>query len=101
MLWLVSLVVVFALLTAPVGRPDICNFLFFIVIVNQFSVAVACELPKRRVFSTGTAPNISLSVGIAVNIRNSFDSVNFAAFALNISFILAGHFTNHNIYSPP
>jgi hypothetical protein len=101
MLWLVSLVVVFALLTAPVGRPGICSFLFFVVIVDQFSVAVACELPKRRVFSAGAAPNISLSVGTAVDIKNSFDSVDFAAFALSISFILAGHSADHNICSPP
>jgi hypothetical protein len=33
-LWLVFLVVVFALLTAPVSRPDICSFLFFMVIVD-------------------------------------------------------------------
>jgi hypothetical protein len=53
------------------------------------------------VFSTDTALNISLSVGTAVNIRNSFDSVNFTTFALNISFILVGYSTNYNIYSPP
>jgi hypothetical protein len=52
------------------------------------------------VFSAGTALNISLSVGTAVNIRNGFGSVDFAAFALSVSFILAGHSTNHNIYSP-
>jgi len=72
-----------------------------VVTVDQFSIAVACELPERRVFSTNTAPNISLSVETAVNIRNSFDSVDFTAFALSISFILAGHSTNYNIYSPP
>jgi hypothetical protein len=53
------------------------------------------------VFSADTALNISLSVGTAVNIRNSFGSVNFAAFALNVFFILAGHSTNYNICSPP
>jgi hypothetical protein len=53
------------------------------------------------VFSAGAALNISLSVGTAVNIGNSFGSVNFAAFALSVSFILAGHFTNHDVYSPP
>jgi hypothetical protein len=98
---LVSLVVVFTLLTAPVGRPGIYSFLFFVVIVDQFSVAVACELPERRVFSAGAAPNISLSVGTAVNIRNSFGSVDFTAFALTVSFILAGYSANYNIYSPP
>jgi hypothetical protein len=101
MLWLVSLVVVFTLLIAPVSRPGICSFLFFIVIVDQFSVAVAYELSKRRVFSINTALNISLSVGTAVNIRNNFGSVNFTAFALSISFILAGYSINYNIYSPP
>jgi hypothetical protein len=82
MLWLASLVVVFALLTAPVGRPGVCSFLFFVVTVDQFSVVVvACESPERRVFSTGAAPNISLSVGTAVDIGNSFGSVNLAVFA--------------------
>jgi hypothetical protein len=100
-LWLVSLVIVFALLTAPVGRPNVCSFLFFVVIVDQFSVAVTYELPKRRVFSAGTALNISLSVGTAVDIRNSFGSINFTAFALSVSFVLAGHSANHNICSPP
>jgi hypothetical protein len=71
------------------------------VIVDQFSVAVTCELPERRVFSADTALNISLSVRTAVNIRNSFGSVNFAAFALNVFFILVGHSTNYNICSPP
>jgi hypothetical protein len=81
MLWLVSLIVVFALLTAPIGRLGICSFLFFVITVDQFSVAVAYESPKRRVFSAGTALNISLNVGTAVNIGNSFDSVNLAALA--------------------
>jgi hypothetical protein len=93
MLWLVSLVVVFTLLTALVGRPGIYSFLFFIVIIDQFSVVViACESPKRRVFSINTALNISLSVRTAVNIRNSFGSVNLAVFA--------GYSINYNIYSP-
>jgi hypothetical protein len=101
MLWLIFLVVVFALLTAPVSRPGICSFLFFVVIVDQFSiVTVACESPKKRVFSINTALNISLSVETAINIRNSFGSVNLAVFARSISFILAGYSTNYNIYSP-
>jgi hypothetical protein len=94
-------VIVFALLTAPVSRPGICSFLFFIVIVDQFSVVITYELPERRVFSTSTALNISLSVGTAVNIKNSFGSINFTAFTLSVSFILAGHSANYNIYSPP
>jgi hypothetical protein len=52
------------------------------------------------VFSTNTALNISLSVGTAVNIRNSFGSVNLAVFAQSVSFILAGYSTNHNMCSP-
>jgi hypothetical protein len=52
------------------------------------------------VFSIDAAPNISFSVETAVDIRNSFNSVDFAAFALNISFILAGYSANYNIYSP-
>jgi hypothetical protein len=101
MLWLASLVVVFALLTAPISRPGVCSFLFFVVTVDQFSVAVACVSPERRVFSADTALNVSLSVGTAVNIRNSFGSVDLAAFARSVSFTLAGHSTDHNIYSPP
>src|SRR5450755_2132794 len=103
MLWLASLVVVvFALLTAPIGRPGVCSFLFFIVIVDQFSVAVACESPERRVFSViGAALNISLSVGTAVDIRNNFGSVNLAAFARSVSFTLAGYSTNYNICFSP
>jgi hypothetical protein len=98
---LVSLVVVFALLTAPVGRPGICSFLFFVVTVDQFSVViVACESPERRVFSINTALNISLSVGTAVDIGNSLGSVNLAVFARSISFTLAGYSTNYNICSP-
>jgi hypothetical protein len=101
MLWLASLVVVFTLLTAPVGRPGICSFLFFVVTVDQFSVVIiACESPERRVFSTSTALNISLSVGTAVNIRNSFGSVNLAVFARSISFTLAGHSADYNVCSP-
>jgi hypothetical protein len=102
MLWLASLVVVvFALLTAPIGRPGVCSFLFFVVIVDQFSVAVACESPKRRVFSAGAALNISLSVGTAADIGNSFGSVNLAAFARSVSFTLAGHSADHDVCSPP
>jgi hypothetical protein len=98
-LWLASLVVVFALLTAPIGRPDVCSFLFFIVTVDQFSVA--CESPERRVFSAGTAPNTSLNVGTAVDIRNSFGSVNLAALARSVSFALAGHSVDHDVCSSP
>ena len=103
MLWLASLVVVvFALLTAPIGRPGVCSFLFFVVTVDQFSVAVACESPERRVFSAaGAAPNLSLSVGTAVDIRNNFGSVNLAAFARSVSFTLAGHSADHDVCSPP
>jgi hypothetical protein len=101
MLWLVSLVVVFTLLTAPIGRPGICSFLFFVVTVDQFSVAIACVSPERRVFSAGgTALNVSLSVGTVVDIRNSFGSVDLAAFARSVSFTLAGYSINYNIYSP-
>jgi hypothetical protein len=68
------------------------------VAVDQFSVA--CESPKRRVFSAGMTPNTSLNVGTAVNIRNNFGSVDLAALARSISFTLAGYSTNYNIYSP-
>jgi hypothetical protein len=99
-LWLASLVVVFALLTAPIDRPGICNFLFFVVTVDQFSVAVACEPSERRVFSVGAAPNTSLNVGTAVDIGNSFGSVNLAALARSVSFTLAGHSADHDVCSP-
>jgi hypothetical protein len=98
-LWLVSLVVVFALFTAPIGRPGVCSFLFFVVTVDQFSVA--CESPERRVFSIGVAPNTFLNVGTAVNIRNSFGSVNLATLARSVSFTLAGHSADYNMCSPP
>jgi hypothetical protein len=98
-LWLASLIVVFALLTAQIGRPGICSFLFFMVIVDQFSVA--CESPERRVFSAGMALNTSLNVGTAVDIRNSFGSVNLAALARSFSFTLAGYSADHDICSPP
>jgi hypothetical protein len=101
MLWLVSLVVVFALLTAPIGQPGICSFLFFVVTMDQFSVAVACESPERRVCSAGAAPTISLSVGTAVDIGNSLGSVNLAALARSVSFTLAGHSADHDVCSPP
>jgi hypothetical protein len=101
MLWLASLVVVFALLNAPIGRPDICSFLFFVITVDQFSVAVAYESPGRRVFSAGAALNISLNVETAVNIGNSFDSVDLAALARSVSFILAGHSADHDICFSP
>jgi hypothetical protein len=50
---------------------------FFVVIVDQFSIV--CESLERRVFFVGTALNTSLNIGTAVNIRNSFSSVNLAA----------------------
>jgi hypothetical protein len=50
MLWLASLLIVFALLAAPNGRP--ASFLFFVVTVDH---------PSSRVFSSD-APNASLSV---------------------------------------
>jgi hypothetical protein len=53
------------------------------------------------VFSAGAALNISLSVGTAVDIGNSFGSVDFAAFALSVSFVLAGYSADHNVCSPP
>jgi hypothetical protein len=53
------------------------------IIVDQFSVAYAS--PEGRVFSASTALNTSLNVGTAVDIRNSFDSVNLAAFARSVS----------------
>jgi hypothetical protein len=101
MLWLASLVVVFTLLTAPIGRPGICSFLFFVVTVNQFSVAIAYESPRRRVFSADTALNISLNVETAVDIRNSFGSVDLAALARSVSFTLARHSAVHDVCSSP
>jgi hypothetical protein len=46
-------------------------------------------------------PNTSLNVGTAVNIRNSFGSVNLATLARSVSFTLAGHSADYNMCSPP
>jgi hypothetical protein len=51
MLWLASLLIVFALLAAPNGRP--ASFLFFVATVDH---------PSSR-SSDADAPNASLSVG--------------------------------------
>jgi hypothetical protein len=53
------------------------------------------------VFSAGVAPNTSLNVGTAVNIGNSFGSVDLAALARSVSFTLAGYSIDYNICSPP
>jgi hypothetical protein len=99
MLWLASLLIIFALFTTPIGRPDACSFLFFVATVDQPSVA--CELPWGRVLSAGVPQNVSLSVGAMVEIGNSFGSARLAVFARSVSFILAGHSVDHDICSPP
>jgi hypothetical protein len=71
MLWLASLLIVFALLTAPNGRPT--SFLFFIATVNH---------PLSRVFSSDAdAPNASLNIRGKAEIRNSLNNARLAVFA--------------------
>jgi hypothetical protein len=90
MLWLASLLIVFALLAAPNGRP--ASFLFFVATVDY---------PLSRVFSSDVdAPNTSLSVKGKAEIGNSLDSARLAVFARSISFALIGHSADHDIYSP-
>jgi hypothetical protein len=69
MLWLASLLIVFALLTAPNRRP--ASFLFFIVTVDY---------PLSRVFSFN-APNAFLSVRDKAEIGNSLNNARLAVFA--------------------
>jgi hypothetical protein len=66
MLWLASLLIVFALLTAPNRRP--ASFLFFIVTVDY---------PLSRVFSFN-APNAFLSVRDKAEIGNSLNNARLA-----------------------
>jgi hypothetical protein len=89
MLWLTSLLIIFTLLTAPNGRP--ASFLFFIATVDH---------PSSRVLSS-YAPYASLSVRGMAEIGNSLNSARLAAFARTISFTLAGHSPDHDIYYPP
>jgi hypothetical protein len=89
MLWSASLLIVLALLTAPKGRP--ASFLFFMATVNH---------PSSRMLSS-CAPHASLSVGGIAEIGNSLDSARLAAFARSISFVLAGHSLDHDVYCPP
>jgi hypothetical protein len=89
MLWLASLLIVFALLAAPNGRP--ASFLFFIAIVDHSS--------SRILFFC--APYASLSIEGIAEIGNSLNSARLAAFARTISFTLAGHSPDYNIYYPP
>jgi hypothetical protein len=85
MLWLVSLLIVFILFTAPTGRP---TFFFFIVTVDYFPSGVfsPCVLYA------------SLSVA---EIRKSVNSVCLAAFTRSISFTLAGYSADHDVWLPP
>jgi hypothetical protein len=89
MLWLASLLIVFALLAAPNGRP--ASFLFFMATVDY---------PSSRVFSFD-APNASLSIGGKAKIRNSLNNVRLAVFARSISFALIRHSYDYDICSPP
>jgi hypothetical protein len=89
MLWSASLLIVLALLTAPKGRP--ASFLFFVATVDH---------PSSRMLSS-CAPHASLSVGGMAEIGNSLDSARLAAFARTISFTLAGHSPDHDVYCPP
>jgi hypothetical protein len=69
MLWLASLLIVFALLAAPNRRP--ASFLFFVATVDHSS---------SRILSF-CAPHASLSVKGMAEIGNSLDSARLAAFA--------------------
>jgi hypothetical protein len=90
MLWLASLLIVFALLAAPNGRP--ASFLFFVATVDH---------PSSRVFSSDVdAPNASFSVGGKAEIGNSLDNARLAVFAQSISFALIGHSADHDVCSP-
>jgi hypothetical protein len=89
MLWFASLLIVFALLAAPNGRP--ASFLFFIATVDH---------PSSRVLFF-YAPYASLSVRGMAEIGNSLDSARLAAFARTISFTLAGHSPDHDVCCPP
>jgi len=85
-------IVFFALLTAPIGRPGVCIFLFFVVAVDQLSVAYVS--PGGRVLSAGVPPNTSRSVGGMFEIGNSHGSSFLALFARTVSFTLSGHTPN-------
>jgi hypothetical protein len=95
----VFLSTVFALLTAPIGRPGACIFLFFVVTVDQLSVA--CASPRGRALSAGVPPNTSLSVGGIFEIGNCHGSSFLALFARTVSFTLSGHSVDHDACSPP
>jgi hypothetical protein len=69
MLWLASLLIVFALLIAPNGRP--ASFLFFMATMDH---------PSSRILSS-YAPHASLSIRGMAEIGNSLDSARLAAFA--------------------
>jgi hypothetical protein len=91
-------IVFFALLTAPIGRPNAYIFLFFMVAVNQLSVIYVS--PKGRVLSVNISPNTSLSVGGIFEIGNCRDSFFLALFARTVSFTLSGHSVNYDLCSP-
>jgi hypothetical protein len=88
MLWSASLLIVLALLTAPKGRP--ASFIFFMATVDH---------PSSRILSF-YAPHASLSIGGIAKIGNSLNSARLAAFARTISFTLAGHSSDYDIYCP-
>jgi hypothetical protein len=70
-----------------------------VVTVDSFSIA--CESPERRVFSIDVVLNTSHNVGTAVDIRNSFGSVDLAALARSVSFTLTGYSADYDRCSPP
>jgi hypothetical protein len=89
MLWLASLLIVFALLAAPNGRP--ASFLFFMATINH---------PLSRVFFFD-APNASFSVRGKAEIGNSLNNARLAVFARSISFALIRHSCDYDICSSP
>jgi hypothetical protein len=92
MLWLASLLIVFALFTAFNERS--ASFLFFMATVDHL---------LSRVFSFSVAdvdaPNASFSVRGKAEIENSFNNVRLAVFARSISFALIRHSADHDICS--
>jgi hypothetical protein len=89
MLWLTSLLIVFALLAAPNRRS--ASFLFFIATVDY---------PLSYMLSS-YAPYTSLNIKGIAKIGNSLDSARLAAFARTISFTLAGYSPDYDICCPP
>jgi hypothetical protein len=90
-------IVFFALLIAPIDRPNVYIFLFFIVAVDQLSVVYVS--PKGRVLSADISPNTSLSVGGIFEIGNCHGSSFLALFARTVSFTLSGHSVDHDVCS--